>query len=46
MGLDSYIQQFGTFANFHRLFLECVSEAEARTARAGRGRARSGARRA
>ena len=46
MGLDSYIQQFGTVANFHRLFLECISEAEQRTAGAARGRAKGGARRA
>ncbi len=46
MGLDSYIQQFGTVANFHRLFLECISEAERRTAGASPARARGGARRA
>ena len=32
VGLDSYIQQFGTVANFHRLFLECIEDAERRTA--------------
>jgi predicted unusual protein kinase regulating ubiquinone biosynthesis (AarF/ABC1/UbiB family) len=30
VGLDSYIQQFGTIANFHRLFLACVEQAEER----------------
>ncbi|MGH7963718.1 MAG: hypothetical protein ACRERD_18150, partial [Candidatus Binatia bacterium] len=24
VGLDSYIQQFGTVTNWHRLFRECV----------------------
>jgi predicted unusual protein kinase regulating ubiquinone biosynthesis (AarF/ABC1/UbiB family) len=28
IGLDSYVQQFGTIANYHRLFRECVSSAE------------------
>ena len=45
LGLDSYIQQFGTVANFHRLFLACVTEAERRTAH-GPGRAARGARKA
>jgi predicted unusual protein kinase regulating ubiquinone biosynthesis (AarF/ABC1/UbiB family) len=45
VGLDSYIQQFGTVANFHRLFLECVTEAEERT-RPGARRAAPGAGRA
>mgnify|MGYP000010219933 CR=1 FL=1 len=36
LGLDSYIQQFGTVANFHRLFLACVTEAEQRTAKPAR----------
>lgn len=31
VGLDSYVQQFGTIANFHRLFLECIEDAEERT---------------
>jgi predicted unusual protein kinase regulating ubiquinone biosynthesis (AarF/ABC1/UbiB family) len=43
VGLDSYIQQFGTVANFHRLFLACIDEAERRTARSVR-RAAHGAR--
>ena len=45
VGLDSYIQQFGTVANFHRLFLACVAEAEQRTgpdARRAAARARKG----
>jgi predicted unusual protein kinase regulating ubiquinone biosynthesis (AarF/ABC1/UbiB family) len=33
VGLDSYIQQLGTIANYHRLFAGCVREAERRTAR-------------
>jgi predicted unusual protein kinase regulating ubiquinone biosynthesis (AarF/ABC1/UbiB family) len=40
LGLDSYIQQFGTVANFHRLFLACVEEAEQRTAAPARRAAR------
>jgi predicted unusual protein kinase regulating ubiquinone biosynthesis (AarF/ABC1/UbiB family) len=44
VGLDSYIQQFGTVANFHRLFLACVDEAERRTGRGGASRAAAGAR--
>lgn len=36
VGLDSYIQQFGTVANFHRLFRECIVAAERRTRSAGR----------
>ncbi|HEY8517366.1 MAG TPA: AarF/ABC1/UbiB kinase family protein [Candidatus Binatia bacterium] len=44
VGLDSYIQQFGTIANFHRLFLACVEQAEARTAaRTARGATSRGA---
>lgn len=44
VGLDSYIQQFGTVANFHRLFRESIEQAERRTrgigrAVAGKGRA-------
>jgi len=39
VGLDSYVQQFGTVANFHRLFLECVEEAEQRTRPAPRAAA-------
>jgi predicted unusual protein kinase regulating ubiquinone biosynthesis (AarF/ABC1/UbiB family) len=31
VGLDSYIQQFGTIANFHQMFLECVAGAEERS---------------
>lgn len=31
VGLDSYVQQFGTVANFHRLFLECIADAERKT---------------
>ncbi len=33
LGLDSYLQQLGTVANYHRLFRECVEDAERRTAR-------------
>jgi len=44
VGLDSYIQQFGTRANFHRLFRECIVAAERRTRSAGR--AVAGARKA
>lgn len=45
VGLDSYLQQFGTVANYHRLFEECVRSAErasqhrrrrSRASRAGR----------
>jgi predicted unusual protein kinase regulating ubiquinone biosynthesis (AarF/ABC1/UbiB family) len=43
VGLDSYIQQFGTVANFHRLFRDCVAEAERRTRADGR-RAATGTR--
>lgn len=39
VGLDSYIQQFGTIANYHRLFLECVEDAEQRTAKPARSAA-------
>jgi predicted unusual protein kinase regulating ubiquinone biosynthesis (AarF/ABC1/UbiB family) len=28
VGLDSYLQQFGTVANYHRLFEECVAAGE------------------
>ena len=31
VGLDSYLQQFGTVTNYHRLFAECVAQAEERT---------------
>jgi len=44
VGLDSYIQQFGTVANFHRLFLECIADAERKTR--GSARAVAGARKA
>lgn len=44
VGLDSYIQQFGTRANFHRLFRDCIVAAERRTRTAGR--AVAGARKA
>lgn len=30
VGLDSYMQQFGSVVNYHRLFKECIDEAEAR----------------
>jgi predicted unusual protein kinase regulating ubiquinone biosynthesis (AarF/ABC1/UbiB family) len=30
VGLDSYLQQFGTVANYHRLFRECIRDAERR----------------
>ncbi|MBI3766917.1 MAG: AarF/ABC1/UbiB kinase family protein [Deltaproteobacteria bacterium] len=30
VGLESYVQQFGTVANWHRLFRECVERAPAR----------------
>jgi predicted unusual protein kinase regulating ubiquinone biosynthesis (AarF/ABC1/UbiB family) len=31
IGLDSYLQQLGTVTNYHRLFAECVRDAERRT---------------
>ena len=46
IGLDSYIQQFGTVANFPRLFLACISDAERRTSGRAAARGRRGARRA
>jgi predicted unusual protein kinase regulating ubiquinone biosynthesis (AarF/ABC1/UbiB family) len=42
VGLDSYIQQFGTVANFHRLFRESIEQAEHRTRGAGRAAAGKG----
>ncbi|MDG2303643.1 MAG: AarF/UbiB family protein [Candidatus Binatia bacterium] len=30
VGLDSYMQQFGSVVNYHRLFEECIREAEER----------------
>ena len=33
VGLDSYLQQLGSVANYHRLFRDCVTEAERRRAR-------------
>jgi predicted unusual protein kinase regulating ubiquinone biosynthesis (AarF/ABC1/UbiB family) len=33
VGLDSYIQQLGTVTNYHRLFADCVRDAERRTRR-------------
>jgi len=30
VGLDSYMQQFGSVVNYHRLFAECIREAEER----------------
>ncbi len=30
VGLDSYMQQFGSIVNYHRLFGECIREAEER----------------
>jgi predicted unusual protein kinase regulating ubiquinone biosynthesis (AarF/ABC1/UbiB family) len=39
VGLDSYIQQFGTVVNFHRLFRACIDQAEQRTRGASPGRA-------
>jgi predicted unusual protein kinase regulating ubiquinone biosynthesis (AarF/ABC1/UbiB family) len=30
VGLDSYMQQFGSVRNYHRLFDECIREAEER----------------
>lgn len=42
VGLDSYIQQFGTVANFHRLFRESIEQAERRTRSTGRAAAGKG----
>jgi len=42
VGLDAYLQQFGTVANYHRLFEACVSQAEKRSRAARRTAARSG----
>jgi predicted unusual protein kinase regulating ubiquinone biosynthesis (AarF/ABC1/UbiB family) len=39
VGLDSYLQQFGTVTNYHRLFEECVSEGERRSRRRRRASA-------
>lgn len=42
VGLDSYLQQFGTVANYHRLFAECIAQAERRARPPRRAAARSG----
>ena len=41
VGLDAYLQQFGTVANYHRLFAACIAEAEQRLRRSRRAAARS-----
>ncbi len=38
IGLDSYLQQLGTVANYHRLIRECVEDAERATAKRRGGR--------
>jgi len=45
IGLDSYLQQFGTVTNYHRLIEQCVAEAEERTAGRRATRPARGARR-
>ena len=45
IGLDSYLQQFGTVTNYHRLIEQCVAEAEERTAGRRATRSARGARR-
>jgi predicted unusual protein kinase regulating ubiquinone biosynthesis (AarF/ABC1/UbiB family) len=42
VGLDAYLQQFGTVANYHRLFAACIADAEQRSHRSRRAAARSG----
>jgi predicted unusual protein kinase regulating ubiquinone biosynthesis (AarF/ABC1/UbiB family) len=42
VGLDSYLQQFGTVTNYHRLFASCIEQAEGRSRPSRRAAARSG----
>lgn len=41
VGLDSYLQQFGTVANYHRLFAECIEQGEQRSRQRRRSASRA-----